>query len=189
MVLVTPEQIESREQLDEFIVSNQKLEEFASQYGIKNIYQDSNLQQLQQALYLGLSFQPARQSNDAVDDYGCPWELKSLTLSKHIRGFSTSNPLSLKVLNRYRKCNFAFSIYENSLLSSIYIASPKQMKGIFDKFERRILTLGEPNNPKIPLDYVYRNAIKVYDKDFNDSVTLALYAPILLYIQAGDRHE
>ena len=80
MVALERDNYEIRTQLDTYLASNKSFEEFASQFGISDIYKDSNVKQLQQAIYLGLHFMSGRNSFDAIDDYGHPWELKSLNI-------------------------------------------------------------------------------------------------------------
>lgn len=185
MVLVTPtsvsEAITARTTFDELLESNNEFKRFAEDYGITNLYADNNVQQLQQALYLGLSFQPQRRANDAIDCYGNNWELKSLTISKNTRGFSTANPLTFSTIERYRKCCFGFSIYyTGTMLAEMYVASPREMKEILDILEDKIRAGHCLNNPKIPLDYVRTHALKVYDYLTPDSGNVAIRAATLL---------
>lgn len=165
-VSAVQERIDRISALDNFLSHNKKYENyFAETYGIHNIYKDSNLQQLQQALYLGLAFQPSRQSVDAIDCYGHPWELKSLNIKNKKREFCTSNPMSLSVLGRYASCHFAFSFYEDSELRQIYVMPSSALTPLIHRWSMMIKAGGGRglNNPKIPVDFVLENGYLAYD--------------------------
>lgn len=152
-----------RTQLDTYLASNKSFEEFASQFGISDIYKDSNVKQLQQAIYLGLHFISGRNSFDAIDDYGYPWELKSLNVLNQKKEFTTCNPMTKAVLDRYKTCRFAFSLYENTTLTCIYVMNPWQLTPYFDKWKNQLMVSPQLNNPKITLTFVREHGYKVYD--------------------------
>ena len=159
-----------RQVFDEYLQKNKEFEEFAKRFGISNLYKDSNLQQLQQALYLGLTFQPSRQSVDATDYNGHDWELKSLNINNQTKSFSTANPLTHNVIDRYRKCKFAFSLYDNTCLKKIYVMNPSDLECYFSKWEDSLRFKCFLNNPNISLRYVEQNGFLVYNSDFSPYV-------------------
>lgn len=167
-------------QFDSFLENNKAFETFASKFGITNLYKDSNLQQLQQTLYLGLQFCPERQSADAVDYLGNQWELKSLNWDSTHRSFSTANPMTQNIIDRYRNSNFAFSIYKDTTLTEIYVLSAERLENYFQKWENDLLEGKTLNNPNIPLSHVVNMGVKVYEHD----VSINVYDPVLaLYKQ------
>ena len=169
---------EERILFDSYLKNNKEFEEFASTFGITNLYKDSNLQQLQQALYLGLHFCSDRQSADATDCLGDQWELKSLNLGSSHKGFSTANPMTQNIIDRYRKSNFAFSIYNGTTLTKIYVTSAEDLECYFERWKNDLQKGKVLNNPNISLSHVIKTGIKVYDCELSmyvDDPVLALY--------------
>ena len=152
-------------QLEHFLYANKPLEDFAAEYGIADIYSDSNIKQLQQALYLGLTLNKSRASFDATDSEGIAWELKSLNVSGTRKEFTTCSRLSAPVLQRYKNCRFAFSIYENTLLKRIYVMDADFLLPYFLKWESILKGKECINNPKIHLSYVQDFGQIVFDRE------------------------
>ena len=173
--------IKARCQLDEFLKSNYQFEKFAEQFGVTDIYKDSNVKQLQQAIYLGLSFNSSRNSSDAYDYFGNPWELKSLNALNTKSVFTTCNPMTHSILNRYRRCYWAFSVYENTQLQQIYVLEPDALAPYFNKWDARISAEQSLNNPKIKLSFVVEHGCQVY----NVQQSLLVADPVQTLIQAG----
>lgn len=155
--------------LDTYLQTNKAFEKFASKYGVTDIYTDNNIKQLQQAIYLGLTLNPNRTSFDAVDRQGNLWELKSLNLESSKKEFSTSRHLTLEVLERYTQCNWAFSVYRQTDLESIYVMPSHALYSYFYKWDLDISRGKFLNNPKIPLRYVKEHGTEVYNR-ISDSV-------------------
>ena len=64
-------------------------QELATKHGIFDIFQDNGGKILQVLLLVGLRGLPGREGNDAVDDEGNEYELKSVNISS-ISAFNTS---------------------------------------------------------------------------------------------------
>lgn len=151
-------------ELEHLLRVNKPLEDFARQYGIKDIYSDSNIKQLQQTLYLGLDYIKGRNSYDAVDRTGHYWELKSLDITGSQKAFSTCSRMSREVCARYAaNCRFGFSIYDTTDLQQIYVMDSPMLKPLIDKWSKKLLEKKHLNNPKIPLSFVKEHGYKIFD--------------------------
>lgn len=144
---------------------NKPLEEFAAQYGITDIYSDSNIKQLQQTLYLGLDYVAGRRLYDATDASGHKWELKSVDISGSKKSFTTCSRLSFAVLSRYKECRFAFSVYYRTELQAIYIMESDYLAPYFHRWHNELQCKPYLNNPRIQLSYVQKFGYKVFDID------------------------
>lgn len=155
--------VTERDFIDAFLQSNKLFEKFASRYGIHDIYQDGNIKQLQQSIYLGLSFNSGRTSFDATDADGNPWELKSLNVLNRNKTFTTCSLITDAVLDRYEQCYWAFSLYKNTTLISIFVMHPHQLSEYFNEWRNKIRNAVRLNNPKIPLSFVKRYGYEIYN--------------------------
>ncbi|GEM_PF-162120 len=146
----------------------QELQRLAGEYGIADIFQDNGGKVLQVLIMLGLRISPGREGNDAVDDEGNEYELKTVnyTLTTQI---STHHHLNKEIIDKYRKVKaWYFALYENIELLEIWRVPPSALEELFQHWEAVIEQTGrELNNPKIPLWYVqtggeclYRNPDK-----------------------------
>ena len=149
--------------LDEIFPHIRRYQELASKHGIGDIFQDNGGKLLQVLLILGLKVLKGREGNDAVDDEGNEYELKSVNtlLTKQ---FSTHHHLNPTILTKYKLVNWFFAVYEGIELKAIYRLSPQQLEPFFDKWERKWHAGGgkDINNPKIPLTFVMANGELYY---------------------------
>jgi len=138
-----------------YIQAYQKL---AKKHGINDIFQDNGGKILQVLLILGLKVTGNREGNDAKDDKGNEYELKSANLSL-VKGISTHHHLNPTILAKYRKVDWFFAFYEDIELVSIYRLTAEQLEPLFSKWEKKWHDDGgkDINNPKIPVDFVARN--------------------------------
>lgn len=132
-----------------------KYQELATKHGINDIFQDNGGKLLQVLLILGLKVLKGREGNDAVDEYGQEYELKSLNIEL-VKGFSTHHHMNPVIIAKYRKVPWIFAIYRHIELESIYRLEPSDLEDIYDKWEEKWHADGgkDINNPKIPLKYV-----------------------------------
>jgi transcriptional regulator with XRE-family HTH domain len=83
----------------------------ASRHGIDDIFQDNGGKLLQALLVLKLHRLERREGNDAVDDQGREYELKTVNI-RLTKSFSTHHHLNLEILKKYRMvAAWYFSIY------------------------------------------------------------------------------
>ena len=133
-------------------------QELASKHGIDDIFQDNGGKVLQVLLVLGLTILPGREGNDAVDQDGKEYELKSVNIEL-TRGFSTHHHMNPTIIEKYRQVDWIFAIYKNIELQAIYLITPETMEFYYVKWESKWHIDGSKdiNNPKIPLKYVVQN--------------------------------
>lgn len=146
----------SGERLRELIPAVREYQELAWSEGIKDIFQDNGGKLLQVLIVLGLTNLPGRLGNDAVDDEGYEYELKSLNSSIGVKGFSTHHHMNPVIIAKYRKVDWIFAVYDHIELGEVYLLDPEQMEPFYSMWEAKWHADGgkDINNPKIPLKYV-----------------------------------
>ncbi len=127
----------------------------ADEHGINDIFQDNGGKLLQVLVITNLKILPGREGNDAVDEHGNEYELKSVNI-KLTRSFSTHHHMNPVIIKKYRKVNWIFAVYEGIELVDIYKLTPHQLEPYYKKWVRKWRDDGSKdiNNPKIPLSYV-----------------------------------
>lgn len=141
--------------LDELFPYIRSYQELASKHGIGDIFQDNGGKLLQVLLVLGLKVLPGREGNDAVDDEGNEYELKSVNI-RLTKSFSTHHHMNPTIIAKYRKVHWFFAIYEGIELKAIYKLTPADLEPYFTAWEKKWHDSGgkDINNPKIPLKFV-----------------------------------
>ena len=139
----------------------------ADEYGINDILQDNGGKVLQVLILLGLRGSPGREGNDAVDEEGNEYELKTINRSlRKNAGVTTHHHLNQDILKKYRGVKaWYIAIYESVELREIWMVMPSELEPLFQQWEEKIIANGIPlNNPKIPIRYV-TNGKRVYPPD------------------------
>jgi Restriction endonuclease PvuII len=140
--------------LDELFPHIRHYQELASKHGIHDIFQDNGGKLLQVLLVLGLKALPGREGNDAVDDEGNEYELKSVN-TLLTKSFSTHHHMNSIIIAKYRKVDWIFAVYEGIELKAIYRLTPADLESFFSKWEDKLNSgISHLNNPKIPLKFV-----------------------------------
>ena len=98
----------------------------ATKHGIFDIFQDNGGKILQVLLLVGLRGLPGREGNDAVDDEGNEYELKSVNI-KLTRSFSTHHHMNPVIISKYRKVNWIFAVYEGIEIKTIFLMTPSEI--------------------------------------------------------------
>ena len=155
------------ERLERALGACQDLQNLALKYGIGDIFQDNGGKVLQTLILLGLKIVPGREGNDAFDDVGNEYELKTLNVSLgKSRGVTTHHHLNLIILAKYRAVHaWYIALYEGIILQEIYRLTPDELEPIFQVWEARIVAGGPSaslNNPKIPIRFVREKGTRVY---------------------------
>jgi hypothetical protein len=135
--------------------SIRKLQRLASAHGIDDIFQDNGGKILQIVLYTGLKILPGREGNDARDDSGREYELKSVNI--HLtQSFSTHHHMNPHIIGKYRQVDWIFAVYDGIELTEIYLLTPEQIEPYFTRWAKKWADDGNKdiNNPKIPLKFV-----------------------------------
>ena len=152
-----------RAKLDELFPAVREYQALATKHGIKDIFQDNGGKLLQVILTLGLTVLPGREGNDAKDETGREYELKSVNLDLQ-KQVSTHHHLNPVILGKYRKVDWIFAVYRNIELISIYFMAPADLEPLFTRWEQKWHDDGgkDINNPKIPLDFVVKHGRLLY---------------------------
>jgi transcriptional regulator with XRE-family HTH domain len=152
----------------------QELQKLAKEYGIADIFQDNGGKVLQVLIMLGLKISPGREGNDALDDEGNEYELKTVNYALTTQ-VSTHHHLNKEILDKYRKVKaWYFAIYEDIELREIWKVPSSQLEELFQHWETVIDQAGkELNNPKIPLWFVQTGGECVYRNPNNPPVPRA----------------
>ena len=140
-----------------------KLQKLAEKHGINDIFQDNGGKLLQVLLITGLEILPGREGNDAKDINGNEYELKSLNIFL-TKSFSTHHHINPVIIEKYRKVDWIFAVYEGIRLLSIYQLTPSDLEFYYTKWEAKWDKYGgrDINNPKIPLKYVMEHGTRIY---------------------------
>ena len=116
-------------------------------------------------MILNLTFTGRREGNDARDEQGNEYELKTVNIDL-THSFSTHHHLNPTILHKYRKVRaWFFSIYRGIEIVEIYRMPPDQLEeDFFRKWEKKWHESGRKdiNNPRIPISYVRRKGELVY---------------------------
>ena len=141
----------------------QEYQALAEQHGIDDIFQDNGGKLLQVLLITGLKDLPGREGNDAVDQDGNEYELKSVNTLK-TKAFSTHHHMNPTIIAKYRLVDWIFAVYEGITLIEIYQLRPKDLEYYYKKWETKWKDDGDKdiNNPKIPLKYVIEHGNLIY---------------------------
>jgi hypothetical protein len=140
-----------------------KFQELATKHGIEDIFQDNGGKILQVCLVLGLTVLKFREGNDAVDDDGNEFELKTMNI-KRTNQFTTHHHMNPTIITKYRQIDWIFATYEGIELKNIYRLKPEAMEPFYKRWETKWYADGgkDINNPKIPLTYVQKYGELLY---------------------------
>jgi hypothetical protein len=144
--------------LDKLRPAIRELQALATKHGINDIFQDNGGKLLQVLILTGLRCLGKREGNDAVDEHGNEYELKSVN-TLLTKSFSTHHHMNPVILGKYRKVAWVFAIYEGIDLKALYHMSAAQLEPYFTAWERKWHESGgkDINNPKIPVRFVVEN--------------------------------
>lgn len=144
-----------REILNSLFFYVRQYQQLAEKHGINDVFQDNGGKLLQVLLISGLKILPGREGNDAIDEHGHEYELKSVNVNL-TKSFSTHHHMNPTIIAKYRKVNWLFAIYKGIELISIYSLTPNDLEPYFSGWEKKWHDTGgrDINNPKIPVRFV-----------------------------------
>lgn len=159
--MTNKEAIDRLNELFPYIREYQKLAKDVA--NIEDIFQDNGGKLLQVLLVADLqNLTDSREGNDAKDKNGVEYELKSVNIQL-TKSFSTNHHLNQKIIDKYRKVDWVFAVYNDIELLEIYLMTPKMLEPFYEKWEAQYNKTGKDiNNPKIPLKYVREEGILVF---------------------------
>lgn len=140
-----------------------KFQELADKHGINDIFQDNGGKLLQVLLLTNLKVLPGREGNDAEDANGNEYELKSVN-TLLTKKFSTHHHMNPTIIDKYRKVDWIFAVYEGIKLISIHQLEIEDLEFYYSKWISKWESDGgkDINNPKIPLQYVLKHGKTIY---------------------------
>lgn len=141
--------------MEELLPYIRKYQELGQRHGVRDIFQDNGGKILQVILTTSLKILPGREGNDACDDDGNEYELKSVNIDL-TRSFSTHHHMNPVIIAKYRKVAWIFAVYKGIELQEIWMLTPALIEPYYTKWEKKWHADGgrDINNPKIPLEYV-----------------------------------
>jgi hypothetical protein len=125
-----------KELLEKLFPAVREYQRLATKHGIKDIFQDNGGKLLQVVLMLGLTVLPGREGNDAKDEEGREYELKSVNIDLQEQ-VSTHHHLNPVILDKYRQVDWVFAVYRNIELVCIYLLTPKDLEPLFSRWEKK----------------------------------------------------
>lgn len=164
------------QELQRLLPAVREYQRLASRHGIDDIFQDNGGKILQVLLLTGLVRLPGREGNDARDEAGREYELKSVNIDL-TKSFSTHHHLNPAILDKYRKVDWIFAIYVGIELQEVYHLEPARLEDYFGKWEAKWETSGDINNPKIPVKFVRANGRRIFGARSDDSLPKEAVAP------------
>lgn len=152
-----------KKKLDRLWPAIEEYQRLAEEHGINDIFQDNGGKLLQVLLITGLRVLPGREGNDAIDENGEEYELKSVNINL-TRSFSTHHHMNPTIIAKYREVDWVFAVYEGIKLLEIWQLGPDDLEPYYTKWETKWNDSGgkDINNPKIPLKYVRAHGTQVY---------------------------
>jgi len=149
--------------MDALMPAIREYQALAVEHGIGDIFQDNGGKLLQVILTMDLKVLTGREGNDAKDDAGREYELKSVNLDL-TRSFSTHHHLNPVIIAKYRRVGWVFAIYRGIELACIHTMEPALLEPLFAHWEEKWHRDGgkDINNPKIPVVFVALNGTLVH---------------------------
>ena len=157
------ENLTDSEVLEKLFIHIRLYQQLAEKHGIGDIFQDNGGKLLQVLLISGLKILPGHEGNDAADESGREYELKSV--NKNLTSsFSTHHHMNPVIIGKYRLVDWLFAIYEGIELKAIYLLTPSDLEPYFSAWENKWHASGgkDINNPKIPVKFVVRHGKVIF---------------------------
>ncbi|MEV3989067.1 hypothetical protein AB0J57_09160 [Streptomyces sp. NPDC049837] len=151
----------------------------ASKRRIHNVFDDGGYKELMLLELFNLKKGGGRTGNDATDDLGREYEIKTVARinargeRKNSLSVTTEHTLTLENIDRYRKVHlWIVAVFDQAAPEVIYEIEPSRLEVKFAEWEAKLLRQEESyreggarphlNNPKIPLSLIARNGIAVW---------------------------
>lgn len=152
--------------LDKLFPAVREFQKLASKHGIHDVFQDNGGKLLQTLLILNLRNTGSREGNDALDEEGQEYELKTVNVLL-TSSFSTHHHMNPVIIKKYRKVKaWFFSLYQGIELVEIYRMEPGDLEPYLSKWELKWkLSSRDINNPKIPVKFVRTHGKLVFKNE------------------------
>ncbi len=150
------------ELMEKLLAPVRAYQDLARKHGIADIFQDNGGKLLQVILLLGLKVLPGREGNDAVDEDGKEYELKSVNTDL-TKSFSTHHHINPTIIEKYRKVDWIFAVSCGIELQAIYRVTAQNLELFYRRWETKWHEEKKDiNNPKIPLTFVLEKGELLY---------------------------
>lgn len=117
---------------------------------------------MQLALVTGLKLLKSREGNDAVDETGREYELKTLNVDR-VSSFTTHHHLNPLIISKYRRVDWVFAVYRGIELEAVYYMPVDKLEPFFAKWESKWKRERKDiNNPKIPLRFIVKHGRRIF---------------------------
>jgi hypothetical protein len=151
--------------LDKIFPHLRSLQALAIKHGIPDVFQDNGGKYLQLAIVTGLTMLKSREGNDAVDETGRQYEIKTLNI-KRVKSFTTHHHLNPTIIAKYRKVDWMFAVYRGIELEAVYYMPVDKLRPFFTTWQAKWNeNQKDINNPKIPLKFVVEHGHKIFPGD------------------------
>jgi hypothetical protein len=152
------------------------MQDIASRHAIHNVFSDNGYHELVLLKMLGLH-KMRREGNDAVDDAGREYEMKTVSLlssdgvDRGAPNVTTEHTLTHENIDRFRAAHmWIVSMFRQSSPVAIYAVCPAVLEPYFSRWESRLdernisgaLVRTSLNNPSIPLRFIVANGVLVW---------------------------
>ncbi len=152
------------------------LQTIASEHGLHNVFADNGYQELVLLTLFGLR-KLRREGNDAEDDQGRQYELKTVSrissdgIPKRSLGVTTEHTLTYANIERYRRAYvWIVAVFAQSTPEMIYEITPAALEPFFVKWEQQLhdqdptgdIERNHINNPKIPMLFIQQHGTLVW---------------------------
>jgi len=179
--------------ITELVEIGNALQEVASTRRIHNVFDDGGYKELLLLSLFNLTKGGGRTGNDAVDDQGREYEIKTVARvsakgeRKPYLNVTTEHTLTLENVERYRNVHlWIVAVFDQSNPEVIYEVSPARLERYFSLWESKLRDQealrregGAPvhlNNPKIPLSFIALHGVVVWDARKSEQMRLPAQA-------------
>ncbi len=143
----------------------------AAKHGVFDIFQDNGGKLVYVLLLLGIKVLAGREGNDAEDEDGTQFELKTLNIIdtrgryKKSLGFTTHHHLNKGIIEKYRKAVWIFCVYDGLAVKEIYMLELGVMDYFYSIWEEKLESRDSLNNPKVPLAFVREHGSLIFKEE------------------------
>lgn len=180
-----------KREMDRLMPHLRAYQRLADRHGVNDIFQDNGGKLLQVLLLTSLVNIPGREGNDARDEEGNEFELKSVNI-RLTTSFSTHHHLNPTIIAKYREVDWVFAVYEGIELQEIYRLATADLEFYFVKWETKWRkSKKDINNPKIPLRYVREHGDLIYRSPTGagDTESRTKKAAVQVAVEADEKIE
>ena len=129
--------------------SIRQFQTLAKKYNIGDVFQDNGGKYVQLLILLGLKSDGAREGNDATDEEGQEYEIKTVNLELQ-KQFTTHHHLNPTIIAKYRKVDWYFAAFESIELKAIFRMTPKSMEKYYTQWEKKWAVAQQPTRSNEP---------------------------------------